>query len=413
MYTKSSYPLLVVVVIAMALCLLSEKLSAQIDPTSLCAHRPNVVFSSGVEDLSEIIPIGLQDCSSLENHFDEDLNDSNPLVVSLDGDQTYDFATLRSLAGESTQGAYTVVALDEGGAQIPLPDWVDFDSEYGVSSASPSCADQGSYLLEFNVAPGEGPGSVNPLFVQLDVSCPASFSVAGLDFENNGQVSGTPYHGSWADGDGDGVIDQSVKVREGRVPGDPWEAYVLSPDKNVSISTQQSLPSYITLSGNMIEFESGGLNGDSGTLDLLVCDTVNPADCTDLQVPWEYVHPDPRIVGLSYSGENGTVDNPNDQGAFADINYVDCTGPVDVRYLVAEPYDFEYMYDISSPAPNMGVDGGSGAIGFNADCDTQIGQNYFPSFQVTGSGGESPWVGSWYAVTGGAPQANSKKPDYR
>jgi len=107
MYTKSSCPLLVVVVSAMALCLLSEKLSAQIDPASLCAHRPNVVFSSGVEDLSEINPIGLQDCGSLVNYIDDDLIDSNPLVVPLEGGVSYDFATLRSLSSESTQGAYT------------------------------------------------------------------------------------------------------------------------------------------------------------------------------------------------------------------------------------------------------------------------------------------------------------------
>ncbi len=377
-------------------------------PESVCSERYEVMFSSGFADLSLITPIGLQDCSSLDNYFDDDLEDDVPLVVSLDADQTFHHAVLRSLSDESTKGDYLALALDGNGDQVPLPDWASFDSEYGVFSGSPSCADAGVYSVEFNIAPNDLPGSITPLLVDYQVSCPASFSISGLDFENNGEVSGNPHFGTWADANSDGVIDQPVQVSQGRNLFNPWEAYVLSPDKNVELINQGTKPSYITLSGNMIEFGQGGLEGESGTLDLLVCDTATPTDCTNLQVPWEYVHPDPQIVGLSYSQQNGTIDNPANGAFFDEINDVACTiSGFDRRYVVAEPYDFEYSFDISNPAPNMGINS-DGAIVFNPDCDTQVGQTYFPSVQVIGSGGQSNWKTARYDVTNGVNVADFK-----
>jgi len=415
MYTKSSYPLLVVVVIAMALCLLSEKLSAQIDPTSLCAHRPNVVFSSGVEDLSEIIPIGLQDCSSLENHFDEDLNDSNPLVVSLDGDQSYDFATLRSLAGESTQGAYTVVALDDNGVQIPLPDWIDFDGEFGVSSASPSCADQGSYLLEFNIAPGEGSGSVNPLFVQYEVSCPSTLSVEGLGVISDSEVTLTGRFDYSLDSVTN-TVNRPVRVREGR-SFIPYDVHVLTNKQDVDVSVVDCIgcydasananfaetPDYISAIGNRLDFLSpDGSQGDSGTLELLVCDVASPSDCASVFVPWEITDVQAKLAGYSSLGPYETVTNPNDNGGLRDVIEASCVGIHEGYIIPEEIYKGQGFEGANMPA-GMGVNSNTGRVSSNFDCDTQLGQQYAPSFTYGNSGSMT----AIYEVTSGSTQQSS------
>jgi len=294
MYTKSSYPLLVVVVFAMALSLLSEKLSAQIDPASLCAHRPNLVFSSGVEDLSEIIPIGLQDCGSLVNYIDDDLIDSNPLVVLLEGDQTYDFATLRSLSSESTHGAYTFFVSDG------VPDFMSFDSEYGISSLSPSCADQGSFLVEYNVAPGEGPGSVNPLFVQYDVSCPSTLSVEGLGVLEPDEVTLTGRFDYSLDSVTN-TVNRPVRVRENK--GLPYDVHVLTNKQDVDVSIVSGGAPYISVTGNRLDFlPPDETEGDSGTLELLVCDVASPSDCGSVFVPWEITDVQAKLAGYSSLG---------------------------------------------------------------------------------------------------------------
>jgi len=218
-----------------------------------------------------------------------------------------------------------------------------------------------------------------------------------LDFENNGSVSSTPYHGTWSDADNDGVIDTVVMMSENRLS--PWEAYVLtSIGSDVTLSAQSSLPGYVSVDGNRIDFyPDSGTAGDSGTLEFLVCDASDSSSCAGLSVPYEVVGK-PQIVGLSYSEQNGTIDNPVNSGAFNEWNVVDCQlAEIDRRYVVAEPYDFEYNYTISNPAPNMGIDGGTGSIGFNANCG-QAGQEYFPQVRVTGSGGQSSWVTAGYRV---------------
>jgi len=276
-----------------------------------------------------------------------------------------------------------------------------------VFSYTPSCVLGSPENVSFALTPTLSSGSDSQLLDEylVDVSITGveqspPFTIQGLDFENNGSVSSTPYHGTWSDADNDGTIDQAVKVRAGRSAVNAWEAYVLTSDgKSVTLDPQSTLPSYITVSGNMIEYLPDDEHiGETGSLEFLVCDEVDTADCRSLSVPYEVVPREPVIVGLSYSQENGTIDNPVDGGGFSDINTVDCQlAEIDRRYVVAEPYDFEYNYTISNPAPNMGIDGGTGSIGFNANCG-QAGQTYFPSVQVTGSGGQSSWVSSVYQV---------------
>jgi len=408
MYTKSSYPLLVVVVIAMALCLLSEKLSAQIDPTSLCAHRPNVVFSSGVEDLSQINPLGLQDCGSLVNYIDDDLIDSNPLVVSLEGDQSYDFATLRSLSSESTQGAYTVSG--------SLPEWVVFDSEFGVSSLSPSCADQGSHLVEYNVAPGEGPGSINPLFVQYEVSCPSTLSVEGLDFECDGSLTQWPYHGNWFDANNDGEIDQPWFVYENKF--DPAPACVMTDKPSISLSTRGDyvLPEYAALIGGRIEMHPDDETaGQSGTLELLITDTAT-GSTRPLDVPYEVVPKQPTIVGLSYTEQNGTIDNPVLGSRFQFDVDVPCTADDDRRWIVTQHYDPDMSYqEINLPTDIMGLNQSTGSIFANPSCPGDIGRDESISVRAQNTSAASLYKTADYVFTNGVGQQSAplKTPNYR
>lgn len=359
------------------------------EPGSLCLARQSAVFASSFEPLDGVAVIGVEDCGSLEEYLDPDLEDGVPVTIPLYEGRSYDFAIIRTLPGETFKGDYTA----DG-----VPAFGSFDAENGVLTLNPSCVDEGSHLVEFDIVLDGGSGTTNPLSVEYEVNC-ASFDVLGLDFENDGAVSNTPHHGTWADSNGDGAVDQPVKVREGRSPSSPWEAYVVASDgKPVTLDPQSTLPSHISVSGNMIAFGTGGLEGESGSLEFLVCDDANQTDCRTLTVPYQYVARYPVIVGLSYSEQNGTIDNPNDQGAFYAINEIDCQlSEIDERWVVAEPYDFEYNFDIANSAPNMGINGGTGRISFNPTCG-QAGQTYFPQVQVTGSGGEGAWVSSMYQV---------------
>src|SRR6056297_376327 len=226
-------------------------------PESVCAQRYETLFKSGSEPSDLVVPVGVQDCSTLESTIDPNRSAGSSITVPLEGGFSYDHAVVKTLPGESARSF----------SAVGVPAWASFDSEYGVFSGSPSCEGAGSYAVEFNVDYSD-----MPLVVNYEVSCPSSFNVLGLDYENNGLVSGTPHHGTWDDSDNDGTIDQPVKVREGRSSFNPWEAYVLSPDKSVTLTPQNSQPEYISVSGNKIEFGRGGLEGDSGTLEYLVCD---------------------------------------------------------------------------------------------------------------------------------------------
>jgi len=273
-----------------------------------------------------------------------------------------------------------------------------------VFSYTPSCVLGSPENVSFALTPTLSSGSDSQLLDEylVDVSITGveqspPFTIQGLDFENNGSVSSTPYHGTWSDADGDGVIDTVVMMSENRLS--PWEAYVLSDlGSSVELVSQQPQPSYVSVDGNRIDFyPDAGTAGDSGTLEFLVCDASDSSSCAGLSVPYEVVGK-PQIVGLSYSQENGTIDNYSNGFEFEDQNLVDCQlAEIDRRYVVAEPYDFEYNYTISNPAPNMGINGGTGRISFNANCG-QAGQTYFPSVRVTGSGGQSSWVSSVYQV---------------
>lgn len=375
--------------IALLACLCSVGPAlAGTEPGSLCLARQSAVFASSFEPLDGVAVIGVEDCGSLEEYLDPDLEDGVPVTIPLYEGGSYDFAIIRTLPGETFKGDYTADA---------VPAFGSLDAENGILTLNPGCVDEGSHLVEFDIVLDGGSGTTYPLSVEYQVNC-ASFDVLGLDFENDGVVSGTPYHGSWADANNDGVINQPVKVREGRVS--PWEAYVLVSDgKTVTLNPESTLPSYITASGNMIEFHPpDGAEGDTGSLDFLICDDTDTTDCRSLSVPYEVMPREPQIVGLSYSEQNGTIDNPVDGGGFQYINEIDCQlSEIDRRWVVAEPYDFEYNFDIHDPAPNMGIDGSTGSIGFNPTCG-QAGQTYFPQVQVTGSGGEGTWVSSVYQV---------------
>jgi len=333
----------------------------------------------------------------LDNFFDDNLEDSSPLVVSLEPGLCYDFATLRSLKDESTRGDYTVSG---------LPGFGGFDSEYGVTSLCP--VDEGSYLVEYNVAPGDGPGSVAPLLVQYEVSTPSALSVEGLDFECDGSLTAWPYHGNWFDANNDGTIDQPWAVYENKF--DPAPACVMTDKPSISLSERgdYELPPDTTLNGNRIEMKpADGLAGQTGTLELLITDNGTGAT-RPLDVPYQVVPKEPEIVGLSYSGQNGTIDNPVDGSRFEYDVEIPCTVDNDEKFVVTRHYDPDMSYQIiNNPPGKVSMDPFTGAIVSNYDCGTDIGWDFDVSVRAQNTSAASLYKTGTIRVTNGVSQQSS------
>jgi len=397
------------IAVALGLALAILPATAQVDPESICAKRADTLFKSGSEALDQVSPIGLQDCSSLENDFDDDVEDANPLVVPLAPDEACDFATLRTLADESTRGAYTAVALDEVGTQAPLPDFCSFDSEFGVTSCEAPAGTTGEFLVEYNVVLQEGfPGSVNPLFVVYDFGGVAPLSVEGLDFECDGSLTAWPYQGNWFDANDDGTIDQPWAVYENKF--DPAPACVMTDKPSISLSERgdYELPPDTTLNGNRIEMKpADGLAGQTGTLELLITDNGTGAT-RPLDVPYQVVPKEPEIVGLSYSGQNGTIDNPVDGSRFEYDVEIPCTVDNDEKFVVTRHYDPDMSYQIiNNPPGKVSMDPFTGAIVSNYDCGTDIGWDFDVSVRAQNTSAASLYKTGTIRVTNGVSQQSS------
>lgn len=386
--------------VLVAALLAGGPVDADIEPGSECQNRQQHLFSTRFEALESVGLIGLQNCSTLDEHIDGNPYDAEPLIVPLQPDGFYHFALLSTAPTGSLTGAYAVSG---------LPAWGSFDSQYGVTTLSPPPGTEGEFLVEYNVVPTPGlPGSVNPLLVLYDLGTSSTLNFDGLDFEADGQVTSWPYHGTWGDSDDDGVIDQPVVVREGK--GSPYEAWVLSDKPSVIVSARNPLPSYVSLDGNRIDFQPpDGHEGDNGVLELLVCDSASPSDCRDLDVPYQVVDRLPNIVGLSYFEQNGTIDNPVDGPLFEYDVEVPCTIPFfDSRYVVSRYYDVDQSYQIMNAGPGMGINGSTGGIGLNPDCQN-VGAVYSPSVRVISNSGSSSYKTGDWVVTNGVNTANLRK----
>lgn len=136
---------------------------AQIAPGSDCAARQDMVHASSFESLDNVSVIGVQNCATLETHIDPDLTNGIPVVVPLDVNRAYDFATLNTPSGENFEGDYTASG---------VPAFGSFDSTNGITTLAPACIDDGSYTVEYNLAPGASSGSTFPLFTDYQVICP-------------------------------------------------------------------------------------------------------------------------------------------------------------------------------------------------------------------------------------------------
>jgi len=371
--------------------------AAQTDPDSVCSLREQRVFAGGFEDLSSIAPIGVENCANLDRLFDADLTDAAPLQVALDVDETYQFAMLTTFGDEHVNGDYT---------QSGLPAFASFDNELGVSALLPDAGDVGSYLVEYNVAPGGLPGALNPLFVEYVVGVPSTVEIFGLGVIASDQVTQTGRF-DFSDSDGDGVINRPVRVRENK--GLPYDVYVLTNKQDVIVSILSGGAPYISATGNRIDFlPPDKTEGDSGTLELNVYDTATPGDCSTLFVPWEITDVQAKLAGYSDIGPYETVTNPNVGSFLQDIVEAPCTS-IHEGFIIPEEIYKGQGFSGSNLPPNMGVNPITGRISSNFNCDTQVGDQYLPFFKYGPTGG----FGAWYQVTNGVSQqsAPSKKSD--
>ena len=368
---------------------------------SVCFDRLDSISAGGFEDTSYVAPVGVQDCHTLENYLVNDARDA--LVVPLEGGVAYDFAVLRT-DPDSSMGV--VYSADN------LPSFASFSATNGITELTPSCSDVGSYSVWYDTQ------SDFPIETVYDVSCSAGgeIVVEGLDFEGDGQVSGTPYHGLWADANNDGTIDQTVFVREGKLS--PYAAWVVTDKSSVNVAarTGTSMPSYVNIVGDRIDIQPpDGFEGDVSQLELEVCDNAAPFACLNMDLTIEVVDRLPDIVGLSYTQENGAINNPNAGSFFLNTNEIDCTIPfIDSRYVVTRRYDPEQTYQIINEGPGMGINSSTGEVGINPDCQN-VGDVYFPSVRVVSNSGSSTYVGGAWEITNGVTQQSvaPKKPDYR
>ncbi len=276
----------------------------------------------------------------------------------------------------------------------------------GMFTFAPSCSAGSPLNVIFSVdseiaSQGNSLG-LEQVLVDIDITGvdpggPPPFSIFGLGFDNEFIVTESPHHGSWADSNDDGVIDQPVLVRENRAA--PLGAYVIATNgMGLSLTPSSSVPPWVTLKDNYIAFQPPmGTEGESGVLELLACDLGDPSACRDFDVPYEVKHWQPVVAGLSYSEQNGTIDNPVAGSFFQHNVYADCQESPHEAWVVSEIYDPSMSYDISTPAPNQGINGTTGRILSNFTCG-QAGQTYFPQARVNSSSGTSNWRTAVYIV---------------
>ena len=372
--------------------------AAQTHPDSVCSLREQRLFAGSFEDLSSIAPIGLENCANLDRLFDADLTDATPLQVSLDVDETYQFATLTTLDDEHVHGDYI---------QSGLPAFAGFDDEIGVSDLSPGAGDVGNYLVEFNVTPGGLPGALDPLFVEFVVGFPSTVEVFGLGVIESDSVTQTGRF-DFSDSDGDGVINRPVRVRENK--GLPYDVHLLTNKQEVEVSVVGGDAPYISTTGNRVDFlPPDKTEGDTGTLELNVCDTATPGDCSTLFVPWEITDVQAKLAGYSSIGAYETVTNPNNDGWTQNIEEVVCQDDHNGWIIPEEIYKGQGFEGFDMPA-GMGVNSNTGEVVWNIDCITQgPGYQAVPFFTY----GNSPGMRVIYdSVTDPAQQStSSKKPD--
>ena len=142
----------------------------------------------------------------------------------------------------------------------------------------------------------------------------------------------------------------------------------------------------LLLTGNRIDFFLlMDYEGDSGTLELNVCDTATPGDCSTLFVPWEITDVQAKLAGYSDIGAYETVTNPNIGGFLQDVVEAPCT-EFHVAYIIPEEIYKGQGFEGTNLPAGMGVDSNNGGVAANFDCITQVGDEEFPMFTYGNSG---------------------------
>ena len=371
------------IAVALGLALAILPATAQVDPESICAKRADTLFKSGSEALDQMVPAGVQDCSTLESTIDPDRSAGSSITVPLEGGFSYDHAVVKTLPGESARSF----------SAVGVPAWASFDSEYGVFSGSPSCEGAGSYAVEFNVDDSD-----MPLVVNYEVSCPSSFNVYGLDWQissnsGDGVVDDTERFGYFGDSDGDKLVDAPVTVRENRLT--PQRTYLLA-STDVALSEVSDPHGYIEVGSDgasLLYDPPSGSEGASGTYVFDVCAVGAPSDCQRWSLDYVVTPATPEIAGL---GEErwGAVTNPILGNTFLNDIVIDCQLPTITNYFAIpkNTYDPGESYGMIENQGNgdidfLALDESTGRIAMNPTC-ADLGQYDF-SVRIESNSGNS------------------------
>lgn len=286
-------------------------------------------------------------------------------------------------------------------------------------SYTPSCAQGSPENVSFGLTPTISQGGNNKTLdeylVDLTITGVAqgpSFDVLGLGVISDTEVTQTGRF-DYTLNTSTNEINRAVSVRENR-PGFPYDVHVLTNKQDVDVSILGGGAPYITTSGNRIDFTPPDeTEGDSGTLELMVCDTASPSDCSTLYVPWEITDVQAKLAGYSTIGAYEAVTHPNVGGGTETFIDVPCDLGHTGWIIPEEIYKGQGFEGFNMP-PGMGVNSNIGRVSWNTDCgslDYPPGTQVFPGFAYGNSGGLT--VGYKITNPSGTQSDESRKPDYR